>query len=83
MTAKAAFEPSEWKLGEEGPTSAAMLVIVSQHGGSTCGRAAAPASDPKGIDTDPTGSPGAGSAQRPRPTYARDRGACNPGLSCR
>jgi hypothetical protein len=34
MTAKAAFEPNEWKLVEEGPTSAAMLVITSQHGGT-------------------------------------------------
>ena len=34
MTAKAAFEPSEWKLVEEGPTSAAMLVILSQRGGT-------------------------------------------------
>jgi hypothetical protein len=34
MTAKAAFEPDEWKLVEEGPTSAAMLVIVSQRGGT-------------------------------------------------
>jgi hypothetical protein len=34
MTAKAAFEPSQWKLVEEAPTSAAMLVIVSQRGGT-------------------------------------------------
>jgi hypothetical protein len=34
MTAKAAFEPEEWKLVEEGPTSAAMLVITSQRGGT-------------------------------------------------
>ncbi len=34
MTAKAAFEPDEWKLVEEGPTSAAMLVIMSQRGGT-------------------------------------------------
>ena len=34
MTAKAAFEPNEWKLVEEGPTSAAMLVITSQRGGT-------------------------------------------------
>ena len=34
MTAKAAFEPDEWKLVEEGPTSAAMLVITSQRGGT-------------------------------------------------
>ena len=34
MTAKAAFEPNEWKLVEEGPTSAAMLVMVSQRGGT-------------------------------------------------
>lgn len=34
MTTKAAFEPDEWKLVEEGPTSAAMLVIVSQRGGT-------------------------------------------------
>ncbi len=34
MTVKAAFEPDEWKLVEEGPTSAAMLVITSQRGGT-------------------------------------------------
>jgi hypothetical protein len=34
MTAKAAFEPNEWKLVDEGPTSAAMLVIMSQRGGT-------------------------------------------------
>src|SRR5271167_3056577 len=34
MTAKAAFEPDEWKLVEEGPTGAAMLVIMSQRGGT-------------------------------------------------
>jgi hypothetical protein len=34
MTAKAAFEPNEWTLVEEGPTSAAMLVITSQRGGT-------------------------------------------------
>jgi hypothetical protein len=34
MTAKAAFEPNDWKLVEEGPTSAAMLVIMSQRGGT-------------------------------------------------
>jgi hypothetical protein len=34
MTAKAAFEPDEWTLVEEGPTSAAMLVITSQRGGT-------------------------------------------------
>jgi len=34
MTAKAAFEPDEWKLVEEGPTSAAMLVITSARGGT-------------------------------------------------
>jgi hypothetical protein len=34
MTKKAVFEPSEWKLVEEGPTSAAMLVITSQRGGT-------------------------------------------------
>jgi len=34
MTAKAAFEPQEWKLIEEAPTSAAMLVILSQRGGT-------------------------------------------------
>jgi hypothetical protein len=34
MTAKAAFEPEEWKLIEEAPTSAAMLVILSQRGGT-------------------------------------------------
>jgi hypothetical protein len=34
MTAKTAFEPNEWKLVEEGPTSAAMLVITSQRGGT-------------------------------------------------
>jgi hypothetical protein len=34
MTAKSAFEPDEWKLIEEAPTSAAMLVIVSQRGGT-------------------------------------------------
>ncbi len=34
MTTKAAFEPDEWKLVEEGPTSAAMLVITSQRGGT-------------------------------------------------
>jgi hypothetical protein len=34
MTGKAAFEPDEWKLIEEAPTSAAMLVILSQRGGT-------------------------------------------------
>src|SRR5476651_2116244 len=34
MTAKAAFEPDQWKLIEEAPTSAAMLVILSQRGGT-------------------------------------------------
>ena len=34
MTAKAAFEPQEWKLIEEAPTSAAMLVVLSQRGGT-------------------------------------------------
>lgn len=34
MTAKAAFEPDQWKIIEEAPTSAAMLVIVSQRGGT-------------------------------------------------
>ncbi|MGO9487441.1 MAG: hypothetical protein ACLQBB_00240 [Solirubrobacteraceae bacterium] len=34
MTAKAAFEPDQWKLVEEAPTSAAMLVIMSQRGGT-------------------------------------------------
>jgi hypothetical protein len=34
MTTKAAFEPNEWQLVEEGPTSAAMLVITSQRGGT-------------------------------------------------
>jgi hypothetical protein len=34
MTAKTAFEPDEWKLVDEGPTSAAMLVIASQRGGT-------------------------------------------------
>ena len=34
MTVKAAFEPNEWKLVEEGPTSAAMLVITSARGGT-------------------------------------------------
>jgi hypothetical protein len=34
MTAKAAFEPEAWKLIEEAPTSAAMLVILSQRGGT-------------------------------------------------
>ena len=34
MTAKADFEPDQWKLIEEAPTSAAMLVIVSQRGGT-------------------------------------------------
>jgi hypothetical protein len=34
MTVKATFEPDEWKLVEEGPTSAAMLVITSQRGGT-------------------------------------------------
>ncbi len=34
MTDKAAFEPDEWRLVEEGPTSAAMLVITSQRGGT-------------------------------------------------
>lgn len=34
MTAKADFEPDEWKLVVEGPPSAAMLVITSQRGGT-------------------------------------------------
>jgi len=34
MTAKAAFEPEQWKLIEEAPTSAAMFVILSQKGGT-------------------------------------------------
>lgn len=34
MTKKSVFEPDEWKLVEEGPTSAAMLVIVSERGGA-------------------------------------------------
>ncbi len=34
MTAKAAFEPEEWKLIEEAPTSAAMFVVLSQRGGT-------------------------------------------------
>jgi hypothetical protein len=34
MTAKAAFEPEEWRLIEEAPTSAAMLVVLSQRGGT-------------------------------------------------
>ncbi len=34
MTTKAAFEPNEWKLVEEAPTSSAMLVITSQRGGT-------------------------------------------------
>jgi len=34
MTAKADFEPNEWKLLEEGPTSAAMLVITAARGGT-------------------------------------------------
>lgn len=34
MTAKAAFEPEQWKLIEEAPTSAAMFVILSQRGGT-------------------------------------------------
>ena len=34
MTAKAAFEPDQWKLIEEAPTSAAMFVILAQRGGT-------------------------------------------------
>lgn len=34
MTAKVAFEPDQWKLIEEAPTSAAMFVILSQRGGT-------------------------------------------------
>lgn len=34
MTAKADFTPEEWKLVVEGPPTAAMLVILSQHGGT-------------------------------------------------
>jgi hypothetical protein len=34
MTAKADFEPDEWKIVVEGPPSAAMLVIMSQKGGT-------------------------------------------------
>jgi hypothetical protein len=34
MTAKADFEPEEWKTVVEGPPSAAMLVIMSQRGGT-------------------------------------------------
>ena len=34
MTAKADFEPDQWKRIEEAPTSAAMLVILSQRGGT-------------------------------------------------
>jgi hypothetical protein len=34
MTARADFEPDEWKLVVEGPPSAAMLVITSQRGGT-------------------------------------------------
>jgi len=34
MTAKADFEPEEWKLVTEGPPGAAMLVITSQRGGT-------------------------------------------------
>jgi hypothetical protein len=34
MTAKSAFESNEWTLVEEAPTSAAMLVILSQRGGT-------------------------------------------------
>lgn len=34
MTAKAAFEPDQWRLIEEAPTSAAMFVILSQRGGT-------------------------------------------------
>ena len=34
MTARAEFEPDEWKMVVEGPPSAAMLVITSQRGGT-------------------------------------------------
>lgn len=34
MTTKAAFEPNDWKIVEEAPTSAAMFVILSQRGGT-------------------------------------------------
>lgn len=34
MTDKAAFEPNDWKLVAEAPTSAGMYVILSQRGGT-------------------------------------------------
>jgi hypothetical protein len=34
MTAKSDFQPEQWKLVAEGPPSAAMLVIMSQKGGT-------------------------------------------------